>query len=203
VTTRTTRILPWACAAALLAVAVEARADEGELQPILAPAFSLLPRYGRLNNGGGVALSLRWGLRDAVALEGLVLCERFGSLHDPSYADSGTTASLYYDATRCTIAPGLALRLGARLVGSVGVGAGYRFETQSSRDFVSASNLLIGHLASTSRHALVGRVSGAVEYRVLDWLALGASAATSYPLVGGPREFDLTLSVLTAIYLYP
>jgi hypothetical protein len=197
------RFVAWLVMTLALAAPQRAHADEAEIQPILMPVFTLLPRHNHLNHGFGSALMGRWGWRDAVAFEAVVLVDRFESLKNPSYMDDGTTGTVYYDATRCLIAPGVALRHGARLVTSVSVDLGYRFEVQSNRDFVAPTKILIGKFDQRTRHALVVRAAASLEYRILEWLSAGGQFAATSPLLGDPAGVDYTFGLLGSVYFYP
>jgi len=176
----------------------QASADEGELQPIVMPAVSLLPRGHQLNTGLAATLGARWGLRDWLAVEATLTCDRFDSVKD--HWDTGNA---YYDAVRCAAAPGIAFRWGARFVTSGALAAGYRFEKQSNRDAYSKNNVFVRHLPSTTQHALVGRASLGLEYRLLDKVSVGAVTTATLPLVGVEHRADFTAGVLASTYLYP
>ena len=198
-----TRLCAFLVASGILAIPAPTFADEAELQPMLVPAFTILPRHDHFNRGLGTAILGRWGWLDAVAFEGFVHCDRFASLRDPSFSDDNTNGSLYYDVTRCLIAPGVALRFGARLVTSLSLDVGYRFEVQSNRDFVSPAKVLIGKEPQRTLHALVGRAGASIEYRIWEWLSAGGQLAITSPLLGTQHGADYTFGLLVSVYFYP
>ena len=187
----------------MLVGAPEARADITELQLSLRPEFVLVNRHGNLNHGLGLGARAAYGLSDLVAAEASVGCNRLGSIRQGGVEIDRRTGSVFYDATRCTVGPSAALRFGARFVGTLALGLAYRWEHDSTRDFVSANNVLLEHLGTTNHHALVATSRLSFEFRPWDSLAAGLELGGQTAVVGAAPELDLSIALTVSFLMYP
>jgi hypothetical protein len=179
--------------------------DAMELEVSLAPTFALIDRHDALARGAGGGVRVGYGVlpyNDVLSVEAALGCERFNKLDAEGVEVDRVVGVLQYDATRCTFGPAVALRYGARLVGTGALGAAYRYERRTNRDFGTLGNTHVAYLEDESVHELVFSLRGGVEYRVIDLFAVGATAAVQHA-VGATWALDLTLALTLSIYVYP
>ena len=190
----------------LMLPAAAAQADEREIMLSVVSGPTFLHREGRWNVGGGAMLRAAYGLPDidVVAVELNGGCDYLSSIRGVGDPKLGQDVHVIYDATRCGFVPGVVLRLGARLVGTVGLGLGYRYESHSHQVAVAnGSNVLIEQLPKASEHQVVITGRGSVEYRIWDLFSVGADATGLKIIANGPAsDLELKIAVTMSVYFY-
>jgi hypothetical protein len=193
---------PWLAVAVMALCPRPAHALREEVELSLSPTLNLLGRSDRTNLGGGATVSAAYGLRDILAVEASFGCNTFRRIAEGPYEEQGLSGGVRYDLTRCSVVPGVLVRLGSRFVTSLSLGLGYRFSNESSRAFV-ADGLLVSRLDSATDHELVTALRASFDWRFVDTFAVGGFASWQGAISGGGPEPDFGFGIAGRLFFYP
>jgi hypothetical protein len=176
-----------------------AYAERGEWQLQLAPALTFSEANNSTYRGFGGSFITSYGLLDWLSVDGDIQCSYLSNA-----TDKISSGLVTFNATRCSLVPALAAHFGVENIFTVGAGAGYRFEIQSSRELGSDSGVFLKAANNSVQSALVATAFAGFERRFFGRYSAGLRCRVASPLIGSKlSNIDIAAGLTLGLYFYP